>query len=200
MGPLTLPSKLLISFRPRINTVFRTLINTWKVCKWPMVNSFVNLPYLNVFFSVSKYITPWNDGCNCSEKLCAPDMVFITAVSLHEFEIEQELIKTLQSQKRFDLKVLILLSLKAQQHFPGRSCGLVLNDLMLWQCLSPGWKAGRFNLSPRRSSGCFKLLWVLWAHHTSLHVRVHACVRCSPSPRSKVQQPCSALDVPDCAL
>lgn len=65
-------------------------------------------------------------------------MVFITATSLHKFGIEQEVMKILQGQKRFDLEALILLSLKAQQHFLGRSCVLVLNDLMLWQCLSPG--------------------------------------------------------------
>lgn len=43
MRPQTCPSKLLISFRPWINTVLRTLINTWKVCKWPMLNSFVKV-------------------------------------------------------------------------------------------------------------------------------------------------------------
>lgn len=64
-------------------------------------------------------------------------MVFITAVSLLKFGIEQEVMNILQSRRRFDLKVLILLSLKAQQLFPGRSCGLVLNELMLWRCLSP---------------------------------------------------------------
>lgn len=152
---------------------------------------------------MSKYITPWTDGCNCSDKLCAPDTVFITAVSLHKFGTEQEVMevmKILQSQARFDLKVLILLSLEAQQHFPGRSCGLVLNDLTLWRCLRPGWNAGCFGLSPRRNVGCFKLLWALWAHHTSLHAHVHVCVRCSPSPRSKIQQPRPALDVSDCAL
>lgn len=63
-------------------------------------------------------------------------MVFATAVSLPEFGIKQKAMKNLQSQTRFDLKMLTLLSLKAAgleatQHFPGRSCGLVLSDLLL---------------------------------------------------------------------
>lgn len=129
------------------------------------------LPYLNGFISVSKHIITWTAGCKCSDKFCAPDMVFATAVSLPEFGIEQKAMKNLQSQTRFDLKMLTLLSLKAAgleatQHFPGRSCGLVLSDLLLRWCLSPGWNVG-----------CFKLLWVLWAHRTSSHTCVHACVR-----------------------
>lgn len=150
---------------------------------------------------MSEYITPWSDGCNCSDKSCAPDMVFITAVSLHKFGIGQEVMKILQNQKIFDLEVLVLLSLKAQQHFPERSCVLVLNDLVMPQSRMKCWM---LQLHTRWNVGCFKLLWVLWAHHTSLHaylhVYVHVCARCSPSPRSKVQQPCSATDVPDCAL
>lgn len=47
---------------------------------------------------MSKHITPWSDGCNCSNKLCAPDMIFITAVSMHKFGIEQEVMNILQSQ------------------------------------------------------------------------------------------------------
>lgn len=46
---------------------------------------------------MSKYITPWSDGCNCSDKLCATDVVSITAVSLRKFGIEQEVMKILQS-------------------------------------------------------------------------------------------------------
>lgn len=121
-----------------------------------------------------------------------------SAVSLSEFGIEQKMMKNLQSQTRFDLKMLTLLSLKAAgpeatQRFPGSSCGLVLNDLLLRWCLSPGWNVGCFNLSPGWNVGCFKILWVLWAHQTSLHALMHACVcACvcyTPSPQSKTKQP-----------
>jgi len=63
-------------------------------------------------------------------------MVFVTAVSLPDFRIEQNMMRNLQNQTRFDLKMLILLSIKAtgleeKQHFPGSTSGLVLNDLLL---------------------------------------------------------------------
>lgn len=78
----------------------------------------------------------YHELLDTTDKFCAPGMVCVTAVSLSEFGIEQKVMKNLQSQTRFDLKMLTLLSLKAAgleatQRFPGSSCGLVLNDLRL---------------------------------------------------------------------
>lgn len=85
---------------------------------------------------MSKYSVPSTAGCNCSDKFCARGMVFVTAVSLLDFGIEQKVLKNSQSQTGFDLKMLTLLlvkaaGLEAMQRFPGSSCGLVLSDLLL---------------------------------------------------------------------
>lgn len=96
-------------------------------------------------------------------------MVFITALSLHKFGIEQEVMKILQNQKRFDLEVLIWLSLKAQQHFPGRSCVLVLNDLVMPQSSMKCWM-----LQSQPKMEC----WMLQAPLGSLSTpHLLACVR-----------------------
>lgn len=169
MGLPTYPSKLLISFTPLINTVLLTLINTWKVCKWPTMNSFVKVFTLvkKIYFGVKKC-----PAKNCWMQLMFwwilwTGMVFVTALNMSEFGVEQKELKNRQRQTRFDLETLTSLLLEASGLEATQPIQKLLragaNDLLLQSCCSPGWDVG-----------CFQLPWVLWVHQTSLYTRLHA--------------------------